>query len=138
MAAAGLALALLYAGGALAPRRSLLGDEPSYVTIAHSLAVDGDISMADDYRDQEYRRIPEKVLISNLPTIIGIGKNQENLSCNFDDLTTVPVVRRPGGLRCSSGEGWLRRSEPAKPNLFFGFFLFPDGTRRRVVGAGFR
>lgn len=56
VAAAGLVLALLYAGGVLAPRRGLLGDEPSYVTIAHSLAVDGDISMADDYQDQEYRR----------------------------------------------------------------------------------
>jgi hypothetical protein len=50
--------------------------------------------------------MPEKVLISNLPTVIGIGKNQENLNGNFDDLTTIPVVHRPSGLRCSSREAW--------------------------------
>ena len=41
--------------------------------------------------------MPEKVLISNLPTIIGIGKNQENLNGNLDDL--------PNGLNRTLGSG---------------------------------
>ena len=37
------------------PRMPPTGDEPHYLIAAHSLAVDGDLSLRDDYSNQDYR-----------------------------------------------------------------------------------
>lgn len=57
------------------------GDEPYYLLLAHSLAEDGDVDLADDYRDEAWRRF-----------------------------TTVPVAPQPGDPTGQGGEIYSRHS----------------------------
>lgn len=57
------------------------GDEPYYLLLTHSLAQDGDVDLADDYRDQEWR-----------------------------SFTTVPVAPQPGDPTGEHGEIYSRHS----------------------------
>ena len=57
------------------------GDEPYYLLLTHSLAEDGDIDLADDYRDQAWR-----------------------------SFTTVPVAPQPGDPAGARGEIYSRHS----------------------------
>lgn len=57
------------------------GDEPYYLLLAHSLAEDGDVDLADDYRDEAWRRF-----------------------------TTVPVSPQPGDPTGPRGEIYSRHS----------------------------
>jgi hypothetical protein len=45
----------LYATGLIFPALPFTGDEPHYLLITRSLVADGDINLAEDYRNREYR-----------------------------------------------------------------------------------
>jgi hypothetical protein len=49
-----ISIYILYASGVIFPPHPITGDEPHYLLITHSLLLDGDINLFNNYRDNDY------------------------------------------------------------------------------------
>jgi hypothetical protein len=56
MTAVNLLFALLLISQWLGPLKSLTGDEPHYLVVSHSIVMDGDLDLRDDYNEEVWRR----------------------------------------------------------------------------------
>ena len=118
-----LATYVIYATGVIFPAQPLTGDEPHYVVIAKSLLSDGDINLANNYRNRDY----EAFYPGALDPHAAPGKKGENFlySRHFPALPALIVPFYAAGAKAAGVALELTHRSAAAGRVLVFFMRLP-------------